>query len=192
MARYLTFSKRLLNPYWVFCRIYDQSRSKLRILHFRLLGIRIGHGCYVGKGVTMRGDIHIGSNTAIGDNTYIGTYGSGRIEIGAGSHLGNMNQIGSSVAKVIIGEKCLFAPWVMITDSAHNIFDRHAVIMDSGLFGAPTVVESGVWLGKGVLVMHGVTVGKGAVVGANALVKQDIPPYSVSVGVPAVPIYFRS
>ena len=39
--------------------------------------------------------------------------------------------------------------------------------------------------GTRVTVPCGVVIGEGAVVGANAVVTRDLPPYSVSVGVPA-------
>jgi acetyltransferase-like isoleucine patch superfamily enzyme len=42
-----------------------------------------------------------------------------------------------------------------------------------------------VWIGTKVTVARGVVIGEGAVVGANAVVTHDLPPYSVSVGVPA-------
>ena len=33
--------------------------------------------------------------------------------------------------------------------------------------------------------MSGVHIGKGAIIGANSVVTKDVPPYSVSAGVPA-------
>lgn len=40
------------------------------------------------------------------------------------------------------------------------------------------------WAGR-VNIMAGVTIGKGSVICAGSVVKKDIPPYSVAVGVPA-------
>ncbi|HWA70575.1 MAG TPA: CatB-related O-acetyltransferase [Rhizomicrobium sp.] len=42
------------------------------------------------------------------------------------------------------------------------------------------------WIGAGAYVFGGLTIGTGAIVGARAMVRQDIPPYAVAVGMPAV------
>ncbi len=45
-------------------------------------------------------------------------------------------------------------------------------------------VEDGAWLGQNVVLLPGVTVGRGAVVGANSVIRQDVPPRSVVAGTP--------
>lgn len=47
------------------------------------------------------------------------------------------------------------------------------------------VVEDGVDIGCGACILGGIRVGRGSVIGANAVVLEDVPPYSVSAGVPA-------
>ena len=46
-------------------------------------------------------------------------------------------------------------------------------------------IGSDVWLGARVVVTAGVTIGDGCVVGAGAVVTRDLPPGSISAGVPA-------
>ena len=41
-----------------------------------------------------------------------------------------------------------------------------------------------VWVGHGAVILPGVSVGNGAVIGANAVVRRDVPAYSVVAGVP--------
>ena len=53
------------------------------------------------------------------------------------------------------------------------------------------VVGNDVWIGNHVRIMDGVTIGNGAVVGTGAVVTKDLPPYSISVGVPAKVIKYR-
>jgi serine O-acetyltransferase len=47
------------------------------------------------------------------------------------------------------------------------------------------IIEDRVELGCGVAILGSVTVGHDSIVGANAVVIQDIPPFSVAVGIPA-------
>jgi tetrahydrodipicolinate N-succinyltransferase len=42
-----------------------------------------------------------------------------------------------------------------------------------------------VWLGANVVVASGVTIGERCVIGANSLVTQDIPAFSIAAGAPA-------
>lgn len=48
-----------------------------------------------------------------------------------------------------------------------------------------TVIGADVWIGEGVRVSAGVRIGVGAVIGAGAMVTKDVPPYTISAGVPA-------
>jgi acetyltransferase-like isoleucine patch superfamily enzyme len=48
-----------------------------------------------------------------------------------------------------------------------------------------TTIGADVWIGMRATVLEGVTIGDGAVVGSGAIVTQDIPPFSIAVGVPA-------
>jgi len=54
-------------------------------------------------------------------------------------------------------------------------------MMDQGLYSkGPVVIEDDVWLGAGVIVQDGVRIGKGSVVGAGAVVREDIPPFTIA------------
>jgi len=47
------------------------------------------------------------------------------------------------------------------------------------------VVKKGAWIGACATIMPAVTIGECAIIGANAVVNEDIPEYSIAVGVPA-------
>lgn len=53
------------------------------------------------------------------------------------------------------------------------------------------VIGNDVWIGYEAVVMQGATIGDGAIIGARAVVKKDVPPYTVVGGVPAKPIRKR-
>jgi acetyltransferase-like isoleucine patch superfamily enzyme len=166
-------------------------KSRIRVAHFRLLGISIGKGCYIDTGVIISGNVSIGDGCSISSNSYIGTALGGRVEIGNRCHIGKMNQIGSSGSKVVIADDCIFAPFVSITDGIHAFKDKSLIIKNSPILTSSIEIGANVWLGSEVMVMQGVEIGEGAVIGAKALVKNNIPANAVAVGIPAKVIYYR-
>jgi len=58
----------------------------------------------------------------------------------------------------------------------------------TGHSGEEVRIGTHAWLATGVTVNAGVTIGEGTVVGAGALVANDLPPYTLCVGIPAKPI----
>lgn len=109
-----------------------------------------------------------------------------RIEIGAGSHIGEYCVIwaGNSSGRVLLGEKCLLAPGVVITASDYGIV-RGIPVMDQQKVERDVVIGADVWLGANAVVTAGVTIGSGAVVGAGAVVTHDLPENCIAGGVPA-------
>lgn len=63
----------------------------------------------------------------------------------------------------------------------------HSPLGDEGFATrrSPVVIKQGAYIGAGAIILQGVTVGECAVVGAGAVVTEDIPDYTVAVGVPA-------
>lgn len=54
-----------------------------------------------------------------------------------------------------------------------------------------TTIGNDVFIGANVTVLDGIHIADGAVIGAGAVVTNDIPPYSVAVGVPAKVVKYR-
>lgn len=52
-------------------------------------------------------------------------------------------------------------------------------------------IGNDVWIGRGAVIINGVTIGDGAVIGAYSVVRNDVPPYAIVVGNPAVIIKYR-
>ena len=46
-------------------------------------------------------------------------------------------------------------------------------------------IGDGAWIGAGAKVLDGVSIGDGAIIGAAAVVREDIRPRAVAVGIPA-------
>lgn len=83
--------------------------------------------------------------------------------------------------RVTIGNRVLIASHVAITSQTHRLemTRHHENVLN------PVVIEDDVWIGAHAVILPGVTIGHGAVVGAGAVVRHDVPPQSIAVGVPA-------
>lgn len=82
---------------------------------------------------------------------------------------------------VSIGKRVLIAGHCVLSSVGHPIsLPRHGQVDSS-----PIIVGNDVWFGAGAIVVPGVTIGEGSVIGAGAVVVNDVPPFSVAVGVPA-------
>lgn len=95
----------------------------------------------------------------------------------------------SSCYEIVIGDGCLLGSNVFITDNFHGDNSKNQINIPP--INRPLYIKGGVhigrnvWIGRNACIMPGVTIGDGAVIGANAVVTNNIPEYSIAVGVPA-------
>lgn len=86
------------------------------------------------------------------------------------------------VAKVTIGNNCLFAPNVSIYTAGHPI---HPAVRNTLYeYGIPVTIGNNVWIGGNVVICPGVTIGDNTVIGAGSVVTKDIPAWTVAAGNP--------
>jgi len=105
---------------------------------------------------------------------------SGQIRIGNYSLLCPGVRI-SSAAKVIIGENCMLASGVYVTDSDwHDIYNRLAL----GKTAAVDIADN-VWIGDSAIICKGLSVGENSIIGAGAVVVHSIPANCIAAGNPA-------
>jgi acetyltransferase-like isoleucine patch superfamily enzyme len=121
--------------------------------------------------------LHLGVDTALRCH-------EGTLTVGDKSVLGRGVSI-NCYLDIEIGAATLFADDIYVSDFDHKFNDLTMPIKDQGISKSRVRIEPDVWIGTKVTVARGVVIGEGAVVGANAVVTHDLPPYSVSVGVPA-------
>jgi acetyltransferase-like isoleucine patch superfamily enzyme len=108
----------------------------------------------------------------------------GRIEIGDCTSIAGYCVLSAAV-RVSIGRGVLFARNVYIADHRHGFELADRAILDQPLEDLrAVVVEDDAWLGQNVVLLPGVTVGRGAVVGANSVIREDVPPRCVVAGAP--------
>ncbi|MGE0622628.1 MAG: DapH/DapD/GlmU-related protein [Pseudomonadales bacterium] len=134
----------------------------------------------------------IGSNVQIWSGARIEalahTDGEATITIGNGTIIQPSCHI-AAVRSIIIGDNCLFASSVYVTDHDHYWLDLDLPYSKNNkLLCNPVIIGDNVWLGEGVCVLKGVRIGNNAIVGTGSVVTRDIPPDTISVGSPARPI----
>jgi UDP-2-acetamido-3-amino-2,3-dideoxy-glucuronate N-acetyltransferase len=128
-----------------------------KIWHFShiLRGTKIGLDCIIGQNVFLGPDVTIGNKCKIQNN--VSLYKGVILE-----------------DEVFCGPSCVFT----------NVYNPRAFIERKKEF-LPTLVKKGATIGANATIVCGVTIGKYAMIGAGAVVKSDVPDYSVVAGVPA-------
>lgn len=98
----------------------------------------------------------------------------------------------SAVDSVEIGDNCLLASHVYISDNSHGRYESGENDSSPDVapalreyIKAPVKIGKNCWFGEGVIVMPGVTIGDGCVIGAHSVVNKSIPTASIAVGSPA-------
>lgn len=133
--------------------------------------ITLGRHCHVLTGAMLMsygGDIELGDHCSV--NPYSILYGHGGL------------RIGSFVR---------FAAHCVIIPANHGIDRDDTPIYLQPLTRKGIQIGTDVWVGTGARILDGIRIGDGAVVGAGAVVTRDLPPYSISGGVPARVIRYR-
>jgi acetyltransferase-like isoleucine patch superfamily enzyme len=131
------------------------------------------------------GRLEIGPQTVFEPGVWITAPDQARIHIGSGCFL-NLGVMVASMNLVEIGDHCMFANGCFVSDAAHRFDDPELPVPWQGFTTkGPTRVGDNVWCGAGVVITSGVTVGRRSVIGANSVVTEDIPPYSIAAGAPA-------
>jgi acetyltransferase-like isoleucine patch superfamily enzyme len=162
--------------------------SRLRNLHYRTLGLRLGGYVWMRRISIPRcwSDIAIEAGAALDDGVCLVIGGSPKADklvIGAGTYI-NRYTILDAHEHLHIGRHVMIGPHCYIADADHGT-DASGSVQAQAMRRRPVIIEDHAWLGAHVTVLPGVRIGKGAVVGAGAVVTHDVPSMAVAAGVPA-------
>lgn len=130
-------------------------------------GFTTGHACRFDLPGNNKKTLIIGKNCEIGDNVHIVSH-----------------------EKVVIGDNCLMASKIFISDTNHGNYSGNnqsspeIAPNDRKLITKPVKIGNNVWIGENVCVLPGVTIGNGCIIGANSIVNRDVPENSIGVGAP--------
>jgi acetyltransferase-like isoleucine patch superfamily enzyme len=139
---------------------------KLRQACYRRMGLRLGTGVVVHRGLELRAapGVQIGDGTVVGFDVIL----DGRRGIAIGANVNVSSEV---------------AIWTLQHDHRDPRF---------GDSGGRVSIGDRAWLSFRATILPGVSVGEGAVVAAGAVVTSDVPPYAIVAGVPARVVGERS
>lgn len=176
----------------------------LRKLFYPYLFRDVGAGTNWGRNIALRYPhrISIGSRTAIDDNCTLDARGAGSegIRIGNEVTIARSTLIQAKVAPIAIGDRCNISSQTHFSSAggitlgkavmvAGNCYigggryrsdSREIPMMDQELYAeGPVIIEDDVWIGAGVIIQDGVHIGRGSIIGAGAVVREDVPKFTV-------------
>lgn len=157
-----------------------------------LHGASVGWGLQVEAGVLVRHGLHrgvsIGSRVYIGQGVVFDVPRGSSLEIGERTKIMHYTIIAASES-IRIGCWSQIAEHCSVRDSDHGM--RLGLPMIAQQVSTPVVIGSDVWVCRGAAILRGTYVSDGCVVGANAVLKGNLPPRAVAAGVPASIRYYR-
>lgn len=180
---------------WLEYMVLTASRglvSRVRVLSYRLLGMRIGrHNRVEGYGRVRRcSQIEIGSYNALTQGCWLWPenreYKGIRIRIGSRNYF-NRNVMIDACGLVEIGDQNMFGPDVYITDSNHR-FGTGLAPNEQPMNAGRVRIGNRCWIGAKAVILKDVQLGDGCVVGAGAVVTRNVAPGEVVTGIPAKPV----
>ena len=131
------------------------------------------------------GRLEVGADTLFEPGVWITAPGAARIRIGSGTFL-NLGVMIAAFELVEIGNHCMLANGCFVSDANHRFEDVQRPVTWQGFSTkGPTRIGDNVWCGAHVVVTSGVTIGERCVIGANSVVTEDIPAFSIAAGAPA-------
>jgi acetyltransferase-like isoleucine patch superfamily enzyme len=162
-----------------------EGRVRARLWSLRYCGLEAGPGAIVGRRCRLRIDrgsrIVIGARAEVDDGTTLAAYEGGVVLLGARSFVGHTCTLAAH-ERVEVGEGTYLAELVSIRDHDHAV----GLPPSSGVIEiSPVLIGARVWLSAKTTVVRGARIGDDVVVGANAVVRGELPSGVVAAGVPA-------
>ena len=149
-------------------------------------------------------NVTIGSDTMIGCNIIFESE-KGSVTIGNNSYIGGGTKL-ISRSSIVIGDHVTIAWGCTIYDHNSHSLDYRERQKDiqkqnndyrngnnliyskdwDNVKSKPIIIEDNVWIGFDSVLLAGVTIGEGAIVGARSVVRQDVEPWTIVAGNPAI------
>ena len=128
-----------------------------------------------GRGVT----ISPTANFANGQNIVLGD----RCNIGIGCYI----WAGPGQGRIVMAENVLLAPQVMMS-AANYRYNDGSPVTDQAMNEGEILIGRDVWIGFAAVILAGAEIGEGSIIGAGAVVRGTVPPWSIVAGNPAAAV----
>ena len=150
----------------------------------RQIGCKHNNFSLVGKVTLINRNIKLGRNVTIYPDCMF--FGDGLIQIGDNVDIGNGTIIYASKCGggVRIGSDTIIAAQCYIIDMDHGLHKDNLIRNQENTVKAISIGED-VWIAAGCKILKGSVIDDGAVIGAQSVVKGEIPENAIAVGVPA-------
>lgn len=145
--------------------------NKLRVRTRIIFGQKIHPTCLLYANVRFKGDVSVGKFCNFNENILIASTKPGKIKI---------------------GDYVIMGPNVVLRNANHIFEEFGKPIRYQGKDVRDIIIEDDVWIASNVVVLPGTIIRKGSVIGAGAVVRGEIPEFSIAVGVPAKVIKKRN
>ena len=165
------------------------AASRLRLLMYRLLGMKMGKRNRIEGGGRVRrcSQIELGSYNAFTQGAWLWPndvdYDGIRISIGDRNYF-NRNVMIDACGLIEIGNQNMFGPDVYITDSNHR-YGSGLTPNEQPMVAGKVKIGNRCWIGAKAVILKDVELGDGCVVGAGAVVTKSVAPGAVVAGIPA-------
>jgi acetyltransferase-like isoleucine patch superfamily enzyme len=173
-------------------RLMSLLRQRWVIFRHPDATIRFGRRVYVGPGFSVdipgNGTLIVGDDCEFRRNCRVEIVGDGRVTIGNGSYL-TYNVILACSRSIAIGERCGIGFNCGVYDATHRFRDITIPFLEQGYKYHPITISDDAQIHSSSVILA--DVGTRAVVGANSVVREPVPAYTLVAGAPAEPVdYF--
>lgn len=91
----------------------------------------------------------------------------------------------SASGGILLEDDVILGAYSTVIDSDHTFREGRPNVMHNSVDVDPIRIGRGTWIAERVAVLKGSNIGECCIIGANSVVKGDIPPYSIAAGAPA-------
>ena len=123
------------------------------------------------------GELHIGSGFKMRDGAKLRVRRGAKCSMGRNVSINSGNVINCQ-SSITLGDDVILSPNVQIYDHDHDYACQGGVAAGRFITG-PVEIGSNVWIGANCVILRGTKIGDGCVIGANTVVKGEIPANSV-------------
>lgn len=161
--------------------------------------ITISDKAFISKFVDIEDSVR-GTKIIIDDGVHIDSFvkikcagGEGDVYIGQNSYINSCTVMYTGNG-IIIGKDVLIAANCTLAPTNHEYKDKNKTIMEQRFKKSKggIIIEDDVWIGANCVILDGAIIKRGAVIGANSLIKEEVPEYCVFCGNPAKKVGERS